>query len=439
MSKDDDTTGDEEAEPEALKKLEDESPISMRDVELEPVSLHEIEMILAPGRAPPRLNKSPSTAPPPLNKDAPKKRLPSIPRRPVATPAKPKYQPDSDSGTLDLKELAREMAPEAPPPKRGSIPDAELANIGTGMLGASPPMSLEYPTETQAQSDSDPPPKAEEPKPRAPVKAPVKKKPAPTETVEEPAPPPSKRASSRPGTAAPAVAKAPSVPPRAEPREESGSKVWLMVLGGAALLGIGFFIGRQTSNPPAAPEPRNPVAATTTSTANEAVCAPVVSATATQAEPVLATTAPVSAEPTASAASAESSVTATTAALVPSSTTRPTTTTTTAATSATTTVAPVKSSAAPAATAPFDKAAANAALSGLVGSAAGCKQPGDPSGTATVTVTFAPSGRVTTSSVSGPPFQGTATGGCIARAFKAATVPAFNGDPTTVSKTVHIP
>jgi hypothetical protein len=55
-----------------------------------------------------------------------------------------------------------------------------------------------------------------------------------------------------------------------------------------------------------------------------------------------------------------------------------------------------------------------------------------------VTVTFAPSGRVTSAVVSGPPFAGTATGGCIASTMRSASVPAFSGDKVTVSKTVVI-
>jgi hypothetical protein len=42
-----------------------------------------------------------------------------------------------------------------------------------------------------------------------------------------------------------------------------------------------------------------------------------------------------------------------------------------------------------------------------------------------VTVTFASSGRVTTANVA-PPFAGTPTGSCIARAVRSATVPPFS-------------
>ncbi|HVK71147.1 MAG TPA: hypothetical protein VM694_42110 [Polyangium sp.] len=86
----------------------------------------------------------------------------------------------------------------------------------------------------------------------------------------------------------------------------------------------------------------------------------------------------------------------------------------------------------------FSRSAAASALGGAAGRAAGCKAPGDPSGTARVSVTFAPSGRATKAQVNGPPFAGTPTGGCIAAAFRSASVPPFSGDPVTVSKSVTI-
>ena len=64
--------------------------------------------------------------------------------------------------------------------------------------------------------------------------------------------------------------------------------------------------------------------------------------------------------------------------------------------------------------------------------------PDDPSGVAQVTITFAPSGRVTTALVAGPPFACTPTGGCVASTLRGARVPAFAGDPVTVRKTVTI-
>ncbi|MEO5727217.1 MAG: hypothetical protein ABI134_06550 [Byssovorax sp.] len=86
----------------------------------------------------------------------------------------------------------------------------------------------------------------------------------------------------------------------------------------------------------------------------------------------------------------------------------------------------------------FNKSAAISALAAAAGRAAGCKQADGPSGGATVSITFAPSGRVTSSKVTGPPFQGTAVGGCIASAFRSASVPPFEGSPVSVTKTVSV-
>jgi hypothetical protein len=87
---------------------------------------------------------------------------------------------------------------------------------------------------------------------------------------------------------------------------------------------------------------------------------------------------------------------------------------------------------------PFDKAAAGAAIGAKKGAAASCKQEGGPTGHARVAITFAPSGRVTTANIAGPPFAGTPVGGCIASKFRGASVPPFSGGPVTVHTTVAI-
>jgi hypothetical protein len=87
---------------------------------------------------------------------------------------------------------------------------------------------------------------------------------------------------------------------------------------------------------------------------------------------------------------------------------------------------------------PFDTAAAAAALETAASVALACRKAEDPTGTATVIVTFAPSGRVTNATVNGKPFAGTVTGGCIAAAMRRATVPRFTGLPVTVTKRVPI-
>ena len=87
----------------------------------------------------------------------------------------------------------------------------------------------------------------------------------------------------------------------------------------------------------------------------------------------------------------------------------------------------------------FDVGAARAALSAAAANAAGCKQPGGPTGSGKVQVTFSSSGRVTSATVVSGPFGGTAVGGCVASTFRRARVPAFSGDSQTVAKSFRIP
>jgi hypothetical protein len=86
----------------------------------------------------------------------------------------------------------------------------------------------------------------------------------------------------------------------------------------------------------------------------------------------------------------------------------------------------------------FNKDAARGALASAAGAAAGCAKEDGPKGVARVQVTFSTSGRVTQAQIAGPPFAGTAVGGCIAAAFRRASVPPFSGSPVTVTKTVSI-
>jgi predicted Zn finger-like uncharacterized protein len=86
---------------------------------------------------------------------------------------------------------------------------------------------------------------------------------------------------------------------------------------------------------------------------------------------------------------------------------------------------------------PFSKSSAISALTAASMSASACKKPGGPTGSGKATVTFAPSGRVTTATVSGA-FAGTPTGGCVASGFHKAHVPAFSGSAVTVSKSFTI-
>jgi predicted Zn finger-like uncharacterized protein len=86
----------------------------------------------------------------------------------------------------------------------------------------------------------------------------------------------------------------------------------------------------------------------------------------------------------------------------------------------------------------FNKGAAISALSSAASAASGCKRPDGPTGSGKAVVTFAPSGNVTSATVSGGSFGGTSVGGCIASVFRRAKVPPFEGGPVTVSKSFSI-
>ncbi|MEP7049882.1 MAG: zinc-ribbon domain-containing protein [Pseudomonadota bacterium] len=87
---------------------------------------------------------------------------------------------------------------------------------------------------------------------------------------------------------------------------------------------------------------------------------------------------------------------------------------------------------------PFSKSSAISALTAASMSANACKKPGGPTGAGKATVTFAPSGRVTTATVAGGSYAGTSVGGCVASGFHKAHVPPFSGAPVTVAKSFQI-
>ncbi len=86
----------------------------------------------------------------------------------------------------------------------------------------------------------------------------------------------------------------------------------------------------------------------------------------------------------------------------------------------------------------FDVGAAKAALASAAGQTARCRERGGPTGKATVMVTFEPSGKVASATISDSPFAGTSSGACIVAALKLAVVPAFSGSPGTVTKVLSI-
>jgi predicted Zn finger-like uncharacterized protein len=88
--------------------------------------------------------------------------------------------------------------------------------------------------------------------------------------------------------------------------------------------------------------------------------------------------------------------------------------------------------------APFSVSAAQVALTQAAANAGSCAKPGGPTGSGKAQVTFAPSGRVTSANVATPPFAGTPVGGCVAGVFRRARIPAFSGNPVTVSKSFSV-
>jgi hypothetical protein len=80
---------------------------------------------------------------------------------------------------------------------------------------------------------------------------------------------------------------------------------------------------------------------------------------------------------------------------------------------------------------------AKARLAAAATAAQGCKK-GDATGTGRVVVLFASSGAAQSATVSGPPFEGTPTGNCVAARFRTVRVPAFSGSPFSVSKSFTI-
>jgi predicted Zn finger-like uncharacterized protein len=254
----------------------------------------------------------------------------------------------------------------------------------------------------------------------------------------------------------------PSVPPPAQrkstsgapasaaPKAASGTGKWVGLVVGLAVVGGGAFFLSRSPTPPTAPsatavaataaaptltasaEAPLPLgaAAASSATENPAGATSVEAAPGTSAAPGASTTAG-SAAPTGSASAVPSP--GATAAPIPGvpATPRPQAT-----------AAPKPSAAtepAPAEGPDFDKDAASAALATAAARAEGeCGAAEGPHGTGKVSVTFVNSGRATNALVSGD-FAGSALGGCVARIFRGAKVPAFGGESVRVSKTVRIP
>jgi len=281
----------------------------------------------------------------------------------------------------------------------------------------------------------------------------------PVNILEEPAPP-SEKPAKQPALAPALAVPEPIVRPSAEPAQPSSGRglyIGLGVVGIALVLGVGYFAmrGDETGTGPVAagPDPapiENPSAPVRTAvepTVAVTAAADTTAAPTAQPDPsaVATATAKPSTEPTADPTRDTTSslvAPAGTTTAAPPATTAPTATAPTAAAAttkpATTATTPAPPPPGEGGGAPFDKGAAAASIGALKGAAQGCKKPDGPQGNASVSITFAPSGRVTVATVNGPPFAGTPVGGCIAATFRGASVPPFSGSNVTVRTTVPI-
>jgi hypothetical protein len=85
---------------------------------------------------------------------------------------------------------------------------------------------------------------------------------------------------------------------------------------------------------------------------------------------------------------------------------------------------------------PFNRKAAASAVSAAAARTSVCSD-GRQRGSARVMITFAPSGRATSTMVAGGELGRSAVGICIADQMQSASVPPFSGQDVTVSKTIH--
>jgi hypothetical protein len=233
-----------------------------------------------------------------------------------------------------------------------------------------------------------------------------------------------------------------------EPKSSNGRTIGWLLFGVAAVAGA-FTLGKRSSDPMEAPSTSVDVAtsgslaavntsALDSSLSVETSAAPEVSVAASESGPATNATPPLAAKTPAPSPPAVAKGVIPTP--VRPTGVKPTAAANGVAATPSTGPAPAASTEAAAASTPgaFDSTAAANALALAANKASSCRQPGDPSGIARVTVTFTNSGKSTHALVDGPPFAGTATGGCIAATMRSTAVPPFTGDRVTVKKTVVI-
>lgn len=86
----------------------------------------------------------------------------------------------------------------------------------------------------------------------------------------------------------------------------------------------------------------------------------------------------------------------------------------------------------------FDRGVALEALAKNGAKAAGCRMRGEPAGTANVTVTFEPSGKVKSAEIRTGAFSGSPTGKCIIKRLMDTTIAPFTGEAGQVIAPVSV-
>jgi hypothetical protein len=86
----------------------------------------------------------------------------------------------------------------------------------------------------------------------------------------------------------------------------------------------------------------------------------------------------------------------------------------------------------------FNQKAARAAIDRAAARAKHCRESGDPAGSASTSITFAPSGKVSDVTVTTARYANTKVGRCIVARLSEARVPEFTGNPVTLKKSVSL-
>ncbi|HLV19591.1 MAG TPA: hypothetical protein VKZ49_01870 [Polyangiaceae bacterium] len=318
------------------------------------------------------------------------------------------------SPAVDAAEQAAPPAPaaDAPKPLDAPAPSPQAPPSATSNVPAEPAPPTAAAAATATAAAPAPPP--------ATATAAAPAPPSATATAAAPAPPPALDAAPAPkaGTVAAASAAIDSIPPFARGRSRAR---WLALgVAAIAVVGLGTALALQ-GNPsePKEPDPPAPLATTQPAPPPPKPAEPASPETppAPKEEPAAADTPSEEPPP---AASAPTATPAPRLRRAPKPKPEP----------------EPEPPPAPAVRV-FDAAAAQSAVTRASGMVSYCpRKSSDPTGTATATVTFSPSGRST--AVVGPPFAGKPIGACITARLRQAKVPAFDGGPRSIKTRVTI-